>query len=138
MQRRDGQVDAGRAGGNGKGAGEGLIIGAGGRRAAKRVVHRECGGGAAGAGKVELTGGGGAFGERGDAVAGGTVGIDEDGGLLVVVEPERGAARGLPGLIGRARREGDDDGLKVFGERVVHGGDRDVDGISPAAVGKGD
>ena len=133
LRGRHGQIHTGRAGGNRDGAGKRLVIDAVGRGAAHRVVDDERGGGAAGAGEVKFTGGRRALGERGDAVVRRAVGIDEDGGLLIVVQPERRGASGIPKLIRGAGRECDDDGLEVFGERVVDRGDGDVDDIIAAA-----
>ena len=65
------------------------------------------------------------------------MGIDEDGGLLIVVEPERRGAGGVPNLIRGTGRECDDDGLEVFGERVVDRGDGDVDDVIAAASSEG-
>ena len=138
LRGRHGQIDAGRAGGNRDGAGKRLVIDAVARGTAHRVVDDERGGGAAGAREIKFAGGRRALGERGHAVARRAVGIDEDGGLLIVVEPERRGASGIPKLIRGTGRECDDDGLEVFGERVVDRGDGDVDDAIAAASGEGD
>ena len=137
LRGRNGQIHAGRAGGNRDGAGKRLVIDAVSRGAGDRVVHGECRGGAAGAREIKLAGGSRALGERGDAVVRRAVGIDEDGGLLIVVEPERRGAGGVPKLIRGTGRECDDDGLEVFGERVVDRGDGDVDDVIAAASSEG-